>query len=151
MVVGPNAIFAPICFVSGEPAVTTVRIDTYWQPAWVYLTLLPALVPYLFVSPWFAQRISLRVPIGPRVVRSQRRRTMIGSTVALASIVGGLLAALLGLSAWFAVSIATFFLGIFIAIHRPVRLHIAYADKELLVLRKVHPACLEDLPSLRGY
>ncbi|GAB5406328.1 MAG: hypothetical protein Aurels2KO_45590 [Aureliella sp.] len=147
MLVGPDATLAPICFVTGEPALDTVKIDTVWQPAWVYLALLPGLVPYLFVSPWFVQHVSLDVPIGQTVIDAQRRRWQMGLVIIIAFAVAIALAILLGGSIWMIIAIGIFLFGCVVG-RKPVRLNIAYADKELLILRDVHPACLEDLSSI---
>lgn len=148
MLVGSGAEFLPICFITGEPASTTVKVDTVWQPPWVYLTMLPGLVPYLFVSPWFVQNISLRIPIGPKVLVRQKRRRIVGCVIAALGLLTCWLAILLGNGSLFALSIAASCLGTGVVLRRPVRLSVAYADRDLLILRNVHSACLDPLPSL---
>lgn len=151
MVVGPNAELEPICFVTGDPAVTSMDVQAIWQPAWVYLTLIPLVVPYLFVSPWFVQNVSLSVPIGVRIVEKQQRLIKIARFAMLLGCAAAVIAFLAGVSVLGVIVLeCPIVLVAVLATRSPVSLNVAYADKDILILRNVHPNCLADLPQLQN-
>lgn len=148
MVVGSGARLPEVCFVTGEPAVGTIAVQAMWQPAWVYLTMIPLIVPYLFVSPFYIQSVTLEVPYSERLRRSYHRRVS-------ASVSAGAGFAILVVFAWLASSGGLLGVGIIgmvccmiLSTRKMVQLSIAYADSEMLILRGVHPSCLDELPPL---
>ncbi|HBE71794.1 MAG TPA: hypothetical protein DDW52_26930 [Planctomycetaceae bacterium] len=148
MVVGKGARLPSVCFVNGERAIGTITVQTMWQPGWVYLTMIPLLVPYLFVSPFYIQSVTLEVPYGERLRRSYHRR------VTLAVSAGACFAVLVVFS-WLGSASGPLGIGIIgmvfcmiMSTRKMIQLSVAYADPEMLILRDVHPACLEELPPL---
>lgn len=151
MVIGPNAELEPICFVTGELAVTSMDVRAIWQPAWVYLTMIPLLVPYFFVSPWFVQHVSLSVPIGKRIIEKHERSFKIARFAMVLGCAVAVIAFLLNVSILGVIVLeCPIVLVALIATRSPVSLSVAYADKDILILRNVHPNCLADLPQLQN-
>ena len=150
MVIECGAALPPRCFVSGQPTDLAVDVDHVWQPQWVYLLLLPGLLPYFFASPFLSRKLHLRVPIARDIYRGHLKKVTVGFAMVVAGILVAASAALLGnlipsLYSFIAIGILVGIAGIFVASRQPIRLQVESLQSDVLVLRGVHPACLNGL------
>ena len=67
-----DAVLPHFCLWTNAPAVFRDEATYTWQPSFVYLFLVPFIVPYFLVSPFFSRQIKLQIPVG----RAHYRRRM---------------------------------------------------------------------------
>lgn len=146
MIVEYGAEFLPICFKTGLPAYRYVEVTAYWVPLWVYATALAAVLPYLFISPFFSQRVALKVPLSASAYQKFRAWAQLG----LASYVLSGILLLAGFTLRNGMVFLCFALVMVFATiitSRPAyRLRFRFASGQLIVLRGIHPNCLVPLP-----
>ncbi len=146
MVIGNNAELEPICFVTGQPAVHGISMVHYWQPKWVYLSLLPGLLPYIVVSPMFCRTIRLKVPVSG--VAYQRHNNVVnrGMIVFAVALILAFLSIFLQSSPFFAAACLVGVPSIFMTSRPLVKLSVVKVTDHVLILRNVNAACLAPLP-----
>lgn len=155
LVIRSGAALPPRCFVSGQKTRRAVEVRQRWQPRWVYLFLLPGILPYYFVSPHYTRFVTLKVPIAESLLATHLR--MVWSGLFLLGMCG--LAALVtflltpypqpGFSfvpLTYTPTAVLALIGFLLASSPPLRLDIEHMDESWLILRGVHPNCLESLP-----
>lgn len=141
------------CFVTGLKTDKSVEAREVWQPAWVYLLLLPGLFPYFVASPFLSRVVTLRVPLeAGRYARHLRNvnigfaMILIGVSLTIAGV--GIDRLPLGFTLLLPIGIALTVFGFFLSSHSPVTLNIVSLDGDLLTLRHVHADCLAEVPAI---
>ena len=146
-----GAALPPRCFLSGEPTNFSVAFRQSWHPRWVYWFLLAGIVPYFLIVPPFSRCIALQIPVSPAVykkhiglVRKGIRWMVLGASLftvaAVASPVSSFAKLLLVPSVLIGAT------GFLMSSRQVVQLNIVRLEGDLLVLRNVHPKCLEGIP-----
>lgn len=153
MVVYHGAELPERCFVTGEDTQTSAPVNQVWQPEWLPWLLLLGVIPYFLVSPFVNRRIDIQVPIAPPVMQRHRRLVVRGFLLLLTSgliflIWLMLLSAEPWTNAFLLASIVLGVLGFFIASRQPVRLDVVTFPGSYVVLRGVHPRCMQVVPEL---
>lgn len=155
LVIHSGAALPPRCFVSGQKTRHAVEVRQRWQPRWVYLFLLPGILPYYFVSPHYTRYVTLKVPIAEQLLAAHLRMVWSGlfllGMCGLMALVAFLLTPFPQLSHSFMPltylpTAVLALIGFLLASSPPSRLDIEHMDESWLILRGVHPNCLESLP-----
>jgi hypothetical protein len=156
LVIRLGAELPPYCMQTGGPAPYSHPISQIWQPKWVYLLLLFAVVPYFVLSPFIYRRIELMVPFGKTIYRKHQRWVNVGIVLMFTGglLVVGFVAGTMGqwLSGPVAMLLVTGVLlslvGLQIASSNPIRLNIIKVEEDLVFVNKVHPDYLARLPDV---
>ncbi len=143
------------CMVTGGAAHYSHPVSQIWQPKWIYLLLLLAVIPYFVLSPFLHQRVELTVPFGKPLYRKHQRWVNFGIVLMLT---GGLMVIGFVVSAvghWLSAPVAImlvggvflFLIGLQTASSSPLRLDIIKVEDDLIFVDKVHPDYLARLPN----
>lgn len=152
LMIRSGAVLPARCFVTGQPTNRSVSVQQYWQPKWLYLLLLPGLIPYFLFSPWLRRRVTLNVPVSDLVYDSHLRTVRLGEMMLSASILllivwvftfGFLFASRMFLM----VAAICGTMGFSLASRQVIALQIASLRGDLLQLHGVHPEVLEQVAS----
>lgn len=63
----------PLCVKCAQPAEEGLKKRLSWHPSWIYLTLLPLLLPYAFVAMSVRQTLTVSLPLCPSCRRKRVR------------------------------------------------------------------------------
>jgi hypothetical protein len=156
LVIRLGAELPPYCMQTGGPAPYSHPVSQVWQPKWVYLLLIFAVLPYFFLSPFIYRRVELNVPFGMTIYRTHQRWVNVGIILMLTGglLVFGFVAGTIG--QWLSGPIATLLvggvlltlIGLQIASSQPIRLKIIKVEEDLVIVEKVHPDYLARLPDV---
>jgi hypothetical protein len=149
LVIRTGAELPPYCMVTGGPAPYSHPISQIWQPRWIYIFLIFALVPYFIVS-------ILMVPFGKTVYRKHQRWVNVGIVLMLAGglLVVGFIACTIGqwisqpVAILLVIGVLAFLVGLQIASSQPMRLRIVKVEDDLIFVENVHPDYLDRLPDV---
>ncbi len=152
MVIGRNAELPPRCFLTGEDTDCSVEIRATWPPAWSLRGLLLHPPQYFYTR----RDVKLKVPIAQQVFRDHLRLTRFASKLTLLfaiALVVGFGQLTLSSFVWLAPACGILFvmviIGFLFASTDPLQLHVENLTNDTLVLGRIHPRCLENLPDIR--
>ncbi len=156
LVIRSGAELPPYCMVTGGPATYSHPISQIWQPRWIYIFLIFALVPYFIVSLLLHRRVELMVPFGKTVYRKHQRWVNAGIVLMLAGglLVVGFIACTIGqwisepVAMLLVIGVLAFLVGLQIASSQPMRLRILKVEDDLIFVENVHPDYLARLPDV---
>jgi hypothetical protein len=151
LLVWNGAALPPLCFVTGEPTDFSLAFRQSWHPRWVYWWLLAGIAPYFLVAPTVSRSIALKVPLSRSVysshmklVRKGLRWMLLGAGMFTVAVVASPVSTQAKML--FVPSVLVGAIGFLMSSRQPVPLHIVRLDADLLVLRNIHPKCLEGIP-----
>jgi hypothetical protein len=142
--------------LTGGPAPYSHPVSQIWQPRWVYLLLIFAILPYFILSPFVYRRVELTVPFGKTIYRKHQRWVNVGIVLMLAGglLVVGFVASTIGqwlsepVAMLLVAGVSLFLGGMQIASSQPMRLNITKVEEDLIFIDDVHPDYLARLPDV---
>lgn len=152
MLIENGAELPNVCLVTGRKTHQSMNVSQTWKPAWVHWCWLFGIFPYFLVAPFFNRRWTLDVPVAPSIFR--RYLTVVKSGIVIlvvgvtTVIAGSMTSDFPGASLLVAIGSLVVVIGLFVVLHRPLKLRVVDLTNGVLTLTNVHPNCLAVLPEV---
>lgn len=151
MIIKSGAALPGRCFITGDVTQISVNVSQLLRPLWLYLLILPGIIPFLVLAPFFGKSIQLKVPISRAILDQHIRYVNVGFVLlvigTLLAIGGGLAFNLSDvLAIGLPLGILCAYTGFLLSSRPPITLHVVRLSGECLVLSNVHEDVLSELP-----